>query len=294
MTSLDSNVIDIAGCQQGGNGAISYAGGFVRYAFADGSDNLNIATADLREFVNSATRSTINWTAMAVAQMFANAAGQLKFQTASAPALVALGDYTYLFWADTSGPLAVMRSRVDGTQSAVATIGAAPEPPQPGTKVPLKGVKSDLSACITPDGKAIALQFMVGAPKQYQHNGKTLNQGASLFVTCLLSPGDFQATDVWKGVYAAMPLDNNGSIVDRISLPSARPGSRKARAAKAPAIRPQPTLIYYQLVACYGSHQAKSFAWTVNERCLAVLPAERPDERRQRSRRTGSIRSRSR
>ncbi len=267
MTSLDSNVINIAGCQQGGNGAISYAGGFVRYAFADGSDNLNIATADLREFVNSATRSTINWTAMSVKQMFANAAGQLKFQTASAPALIAIGDYTYLFWSDTSGPLAVMRSRVDGTQSAVATIGAAPEPPQPGTKVPFKGVKSDLSACITPDGKAIALQFVAGAPKGYTHNDKTLNKGATLFVTCLLTPGDFQPTDVWKGVYAAMPLDNNGSIVDNFSAVSAA-WFTQGQSRKSTGNSTQPTLIYYQLVACYGNHQAKSFAWTVNERCL--------------------------
>jgi hypothetical protein len=108
---------------------------------------------------------------------------------------------------------------------------------------------------------------VVGAPKGYPYKNKTLNQGASLFVTCLLTPGDFQATDVWKGVYAAMPLDNGGSnsIVSNFPAISAA-WFTQGQSRKSTGNSTQPTLIYYQLVACYGNHQAKSLAWSAATR----------------------------
>jgi hypothetical protein len=268
---LDSSLQTIAQCAVNGTFPVAaYNGGKMQLVFPNGtSTNTNaitFAVDDLAEFGRK--RSGLNkWKTTLLGSLFPGHRS-LNFQSTVGPAIVALGDYNYIFWRDTSGgELAAVRCRPDGTEATVATVAFTAEPSQkPTLTMTATTVMSNPVAIVAPDGEGICLQFLMHNPDQFAQNNVTVPMGASLWISCYLKPDDFQPFLTWSGPYDGMMVDS-GAMVQSFPAISADWFTQGAfEQDPGEPIRD----VFYLIVAGYGSKNAVSYVWRVDRFCMPV------------------------
>ncbi len=280
---LDSKAVNIPGCSVNGTfPAAANNNGTLHLVFPDTNNNLNITSNQISKILQART-GLGQWSAPVVLATLFPGANDLAFQTKGAPAIVAFGEYNYIFWADTKGQLGVVRCLPDGSRTACATLTFQLSRGQVAMLTPTATlVASNPVAIVTPDGSGISLQFLAQAQASFKQNGVSVHTGNSLWVNCLLSPDDFQPFAQWAVRYVVTPMDTTGTLASNYKAISAAWFTQGEAASPSSTNGSSPPEVlqtkYYQVVAAYSSHDknALCYAWLVDMRGMPVTVTE-PD-----------------
>ncbi len=168
------------------------------FAYSGDKSVVTIAVNDVSAFLQSHTPSDLeNWKSTDLMSVLKPGSSSMV-STALAPAGVAFGGHYFLFWIDVNGNLRGVRSAPDLSGASMIHFSGKPaNSDQPAVISNFTFGQVPISACVTPDGRSIAIQFLAEATQDFE----SIAQGAAVAITFLFDPATYHAAQNWTGVY---------------------------------------------------------------------------------------------
>lgn len=203
--------------QQSGAGAVCCSGGRVQYALPASGGLLTLLTADASKYQSSHAFSDLNvWSAKKISEQFPpSLQGRFVVQTDRLMSILAVGDYTYVFWTSHDGNCYALRTRPDMLEpAAVAVIDFSAW----GNTY---SIKSNVAAFAMPSSLPV-LAGKIGAVVLAEALDTRTQAVSGAMLPLLFDPADFTPNGTWAG-----QIPNGGHRASLGSLLANDPSGRE-------------------------------------------------------------------